>query len=118
MYSRAKNIFFISSLLIFLVSFAKKNEEMEIINRLIQSAETHLVAQKNLRDKMLLLQEQEDLFLKGNDSQEHLKKMITTALEILQIVQEEKYEQLFPPAYLKELELFAHIDKNRSIRKS
>lgn len=92
-----------------LMSFAKGGDEIETISQLVQTTERQLSAQKQLQELISVFKQQQEIFFQGNQSKDHSTKMVHTAVEILKIVKENNYENLFSPVFMHELQLFSAI---------
>ena len=95
-------------------SFTKEGDEMAVINELVQRTERQLTTQKQLKELMSALNNQEKIFLQGNESKAHVSLMTETALQILRIIEENHYSDLFPSPYMEELRLFSKIAQKRT----
>lgn len=102
------NITVIVSSLI-LMSFSREGDELEAIERLMSLTEQQLQAQKELKDHVVLFKAQQDAFFNGTQTKEHVSRMVTTASDILKIIEAHNYRHLFSLLYLQEIEMFANI---------
>ncbi len=102
-------LFFLSLLCLSLMGFTKNGDEAETIDRLMQTTERQLTAQKQLKELILEFKAQQEIFFQGNQTKEHSTKMVRSAVEILKIVKEQSYENLFSPVFMHELHLFSTI---------
>ena len=84
-------------------------DEISSLQQLILVNEKRLVAQKNLKEKMQLLQKQKEEFLLGNQSKSHTFSMVSNARQILISVKEEHLSYLFDTEYLEELIFFSSL---------
>ncbi len=84
-------------------------DEVSSLENLIAANEKHLLAQKQLKEKMKLFQKQKDEFMLGNQSKSHAYAMVSNAREILTTIREEHLSYLFPTDYLEELIFFSSI---------
>jgi hypothetical protein len=88
---------------------APKENEAEIIEHLIQSTQSKLEEQKELKTLILLFREQEERFFKGDQSKEHTTKMVGCARQILEMIRSSHIEHLFSSEFMEELALFSSI---------
>ena len=84
-------------------------DEISSLHRLIQVNERRLRVQKELKEKMLLLQGQKDEFVLGNQSKSHTFAMVSNARKILVSIKEENLSYLFDTEYLEELLFFSSL---------
>ncbi len=83
--------------------------EIAVLDQLISTSEQKLQVQKKLKGRMQELQAQRDAFLAGNQTKRHSYKMVHTAKEILEIIEQEHLGHLFSKEYLDELIVFTSI---------
>jgi len=83
--------------------------EVSCLERLISINEQRLAAQKELKEKMRLFQEQKEQFIAGNQSQQFAFAMVSNARDILSKIKKENLSYLFPSEYLDELVFFSSI---------
>lgn len=105
-------ILIILSLMCF--SFTKEGDEIATINELIARTERQLLSQQKLKDLIVNLNDQEKTFLKGNESKAHVSLMTETALQILKVIEDNHYSDLFPSPYMEELRLFSKIAQKKT----
>jgi len=84
-------------------------DEISSLHRLIQVNEKRLGLQKELKEKMHLLQKQKDEFVLGNQSKSHTFTMVSNARKILISIKEENLSYLFDTEYLEELLFFSSL---------
>jgi hypothetical protein len=96
------------------LSFTKEGDEMAVINELVGRTERQLSSQKQLKELMAALNNQEKNFLQGNESKIHVSLMTDTALQILKLIEENHYADLFPSPYMEELRLFSKIAQKKT----
>lgn len=99
---------------LFCFSFTKEGDEIAVINELLERTERQLSSQKNLKELMTALNNQEKTFLEGNESKIHVSLMTETALQILKVIEENHYSDLFPSPYMEELRLFSKIAQKKT----
>lgn len=84
-------------------------DEVKTVDHLIEATAQKLEQQKELKALMLLFQQQEERFFRGDESKEHAAKMVRSARQILDLIQKAHLEHLFTSEYLEELALFSSI---------
>lgn len=84
-------------------------EEVLVVQELIARSERQLATQKLLKELIVSLDKQEELFIHEKYTQQQVLFMVETASKILTLIEENHYIQLFPEVYLEELRLFAKI---------
>lgn len=110
-----KKIILICTLL--LMSFAKEGDELVAIDQLIDLTERQLGTQKQLKALILSFKQQQDTFFQGDQTLKSAGEMVSTASEILYLIETHNYRELLPHVYLEELEMFSSIArKNRVAR--
>ncbi len=95
-------------------SFTKEGDEISVVSELVERTERQLLSQKQLKDLMSQLNKQERDFLQGNESKAHVSLMTDTALQILKLIEENHYADLFPSPYIEELRLFSKIAQKKT----
>lgn len=95
-------------------SFTKEGDEIAVINELLERTDRQLSLQKKLKELMVTLNSQEKTFLEGNESKAHVSLMTDTALQILKLIEDNHYADLFPSPYMEELRLFAKIANKKA----
>ena len=95
-------------------SFTKEGDEITVINDLLERTERQYSAQKQLKELMTALNNQEKNFLQGDESKTHVSLMTETALHILKLIEENHYSDLFPSPYMEELRLFSKIAQKKA----
>jgi hypothetical protein len=91
-----------------LLAFRKVGEEREVIAQLIAQTERQLAHQQKLSALMEQFEADQDLLLEEKTpSKECALRLVTTAREILTLIQDNHYEEMFPPFFLQELKMFA-----------
>ncbi len=95
-------------------SFTKEGDEIATINELLARTDRQLASQQKLKELMINLNDQEKTFLKGDESKAHVSLMTETALQILKIIEENHYGDLFPSPYMEELRLFSKIAQKKT----
>ena len=95
-------------------SFTKEGDEIAVVSELVERTERQLLLQKQLKNLMSDLNNQERVFLEGNESKIHVSLMTDTALQILKLIEENHYADLFPSPYMEELRLFAKIAQKKT----
>ncbi|MFS8564473.1 MAG: hypothetical protein LVR00_09315 [Rhabdochlamydiaceae bacterium] len=98
----------------FCFSFTKEGDEIAVITELLERTDRQLSFQKQLKELMVALNDQEKTFLAGNESKTHVSLMTETALQILKLIEDNHYADLFPSPYMEELRLFAKIANKKS----
>jgi hypothetical protein len=100
--------------------FSREGEELKILDDLIATSERQITLQKELKDLIIEFHNQQDLFYQGSDKDQRTKelasKMVDTAMMILKTSEDNHYLHLFPPFFVEELKLFAHIGKKKTSR--
>lgn len=86
-----------------------KENEIDVISRLVGESEKHLATQKRLKQLMKEFQEQKETFLLGNQTKSHAYHMVMTARQILDLIHTEHLSYLFSSDYLDELVVFSSI---------
>ena len=90
--------------------------EVETMDHLIAFTEKNLIVQKKLRNLIFEFKKMKDCFFKGDQTKKHSFKMVKTASQILQLIHENYFQQLYSPEYLEELALFSSIaEKNKPV---
>lgn len=98
------------ALLLLITSAAyPKEDEVAVMEYLIESTQKNLSTQKTLKEKILLLSEQKERFILGEQNKQHASRMVHTALEVYEIIKEHRLQYLFTSQYLEELALFSSI---------
>jgi hypothetical protein len=101
-----------------LFSFSREGEELKILDDLIATSERQLAIQKELRALVVEFHTQQDLFYQGSEKDQQTKelasKMVTSAMTILKMSEDNHYLHLFPPFFVEELKLFAGIGKKKT----
>lgn len=110
-------IFYFFLGLIFLTSLHAK-EEISIIQDLIARSERQLTIQKFLKELIVDLEQQEELFIHGKCTKQQVNYMVETAHQILILIEENHYTQFFPAIYLEELRLFSKIAQKNNPKAS
>lgn len=81
------------------------------IERLIVLTEKQVMAQKEVKKLILTFRQDKELFLLGDQSKLHAHYMISSASQILALVQTYHLEHLFSSDFMQELALFNKIGK-------
>ena len=94
-----------------------KADELSAIAQLISIQQKKLERQRDLKDQIIQLRMQKAAFMNGNTTLKHANLMVSTAKEILGMIDEEKLAYLFSIDYIEELMFFSSLaEKSRPIR--
>ncbi|MBM3207986.1 MAG: hypothetical protein FJZ57_05200 [Chlamydiae bacterium] len=94
-----------------------KADELSAIAQLISIQQKKLERQKDLKDQIIQFRIQKAAFMNGNKTLKHANLMVSTAKEILGMIDEEKLAYLFSFDYIEELMFFSSLaEKSRPIR--
>lgn len=96
-------------------TLAKEGEDLQVIENLIASQERQLIIYNKLHTLMEEFQQQQDRFVKGEQTKELTSQMVETASKILKIAEDHQLLHLLTPFYIEELKLFSAIAKKRSL---
>ena len=83
--------------------------QIQAITDLIYSQQKRLELQKLLKQKMVTLETQKNLFIQGNKSQKHAQALVANAKEILNLIEQEHLSYLFSAEYIQELTFFCSL---------
>ena len=86
-------------------------DELVTIERLLQATQKQVAIQEQLKNLMIRLQREKDLFIKGDQSKLHARYMISTAAQIYRTIRVHGMQSLFASDFLEELALFTSIGK-------
>jgi hypothetical protein len=83
--------------------------EIEVMGHLIDATQQKLDEQQALKKLMIVFQEQQERFFRGDQSKEHASRMVHSARQILDLIKDAHLTHLFTSEYLEELTLFSSI---------
>jgi hypothetical protein len=90
-------------------------DEIESMDRAIAASEKRLAAQHEIKNFMLEMRHLEDCVIKTENSKAEATKMVRLAEKILKVIEEERLEGLFSPAYLEELRFYSSFARKTQL---
>lgn len=84
-------------------------DQIKVIDSLITLEEKKLTSQKKLKELMLFLKAQEDLFLQAPSDKKQAYTLVSTARSALEIITELHIEHLFSESFLQDLQFYSSI---------
>ena len=84
-------------------------DEILAVENLIVVTESQLQKQKELKNLIVLFEQQKQLFMKGDQSKSLAGRLLKNASQILSLVKENHLQHLFPSEYMEELALFSSM---------
>ncbi len=91
------------------------DDEIKIVDKLIRVTQEQLRKQEQLRELMLFFQKHKEEFIQGNQSKAQASRLVRTARQIQEMIQENHLEHLFAKDYLDELQFFSSIAGKTSL---
>ena len=88
-----------------------QEDEVIVIERVIHLLEKQQKDQKKLKDLIVELRHNQDLFMQGEPTKIHAKLMLKAASESLQIIKKYHLEHLFSSEFLEELAILSSVGK-------
>lgn len=84
-------------------------DQIKVIDSLIEIEENKLCAQKKLKELMMDLKNQEEVFLKNPNDKKQAYQLVSIARSALEIIKEMKIEHLFSETFLEDLQFYSSI---------
>ncbi len=94
-------------------AFTKAGDEFKAIESLLQRTESQRATQMRLQELMQQLQDEQVAFIQGSGDKAQAAKMVELGDQILHLIEQNNYNDLFPLAYLEELRLFSKMAQKK-----
>jgi hypothetical protein len=91
------------------INLAPAEDELITIDRIILLTEKQLEAQKKVKDLIEEIRQNQEMFLKGEESKLHARYMLRAAKECLELIRAHHLHHLFSSDFMEELALFSQI---------
>ncbi len=85
-----------------------------VIDDMIARTERQLAAQTQIKALMQELQQEQTRFTEGEQTRVQASRMVSLADQILKMIEEGRYESLFPSSYIDELRFLSSIANKKS----
>lgn len=87
-------------------------DELITIERLIHLTEEQMQAQKRIKNLIIEIKHNKEMFIKNSDSKLHALYMISAAEECLSLIRRYHLYHLFSSDFMEELTVFAKVGKH------
>jgi len=94
------------------IDLEPEEDELLVIDRMIALTEKQQKAQKKLKNLLVSMKKNKELFLAGEPSKMHALYMIKCAEKSLKLIRKYHLQHLFPSDFMEELALFNTIGKS------
>ena len=92
-------------------------EELQMLDDLIEATQDNLAREKQLRQLVLVYQEELALYIKNSTNKDLVLHLAKTAYQLLNEIKDLHLIESFQPSFISELTLFSQIAQKRGIPK-